>query len=632
MKVKLFFLSLVTLALTSAAHGQQGPLTPTLLARLKPAHPRLIILDSQIPEIKANIAADPFAKARFEAMRSQADSLLAAPTSPFKPEGPRGTPLWSAREIEERVLTLSGMYRLTGDKRFADRGIAEMTSAAQFPNWYPGVLLANSEFTAAISIGYDWLYPVLTTEQRVLIREAIQKKGLGPYMRHMERNDFHLRNNWAQVFFGSGTVAALAVAEPGDEPSMALAQNVIGYARPGMEWIMELFAPDGGFEEGPIYWGYATIYNVLYIASLDSALGTDFGAASMPGFAQTPEYLIQALGPTYALANFGDARPEVVSPSPQMYWFANEYHRPVFAVDQRAFEQYQRRRIDELMSVERGLKRFDMLGVLWYAAAPQPKTAPPLPLVQSFSRTAQAYMRTSWGDPNALYIAFKGGDAAASHGHLDLGSFIMDAYGKRWAIDLGSEDYSVPGYFGKQRWNYFRTQTRSHNTLLVGGENQDRDATAEIIFARASKRNELAIANLDKVYKGKLQSWKRGIAILSEQRVLVQDEVIPAKPVAITWNLQTKAHIRIGQDRRTADLMIDDIDMKAMILSPANAGFSASVASITPAETPNPDVTDLMIEQHDVSAPETIAVLLSRKRENKRIRLHKLSDWNGPQQ
>ncbi|HSU31971.1 MAG TPA: hypothetical protein VLJ11_12135, partial [Bryobacteraceae bacterium] len=106
MKLKLLFSSLVIFALASAAYAQEGPPTPTSLARLSAAHPRLIILDSQISEIKANIAADPFAKARFEIMRSHADSLLAAPTSPFKPEGPRGTPLWSAREIEERVLTL----------------------------------------------------------------------------------------------------------------------------------------------------------------------------------------------------------------------------------------------------------------------------------------------------------------------------------------------------------------------------------------------------------------------------------------------------------------------------------------------------------------------------------------------
>ena len=47
--------------------------------------------------------------------------------------------------------------------------------------------------------------------------------------------------------------------------SPARAEQVISYARPAMAEIMQLFAPDGGFEEGPVYWTYATIYNVLYI-------------------------------------------------------------------------------------------------------------------------------------------------------------------------------------------------------------------------------------------------------------------------------------------------------------------------------------------------------------------------------
>ena len=59
---------------------------------------------------------------------------------------------------------------------------------------------------------------------------------------------------------------------------------MISHARPAIAEIMQLFAPDGGSEEGPAYWNYATIYNALYINSLDSALGTDFGAAESLGF------------------------------------------------------------------------------------------------------------------------------------------------------------------------------------------------------------------------------------------------------------------------------------------------------------------------------------------------------------
>ena len=37
---------------------------------------------------------------------------------------------------------------------------------------------------------------------------------------------------------------------------------------------MKLLAPDGGYIEGPSYWGYGTRYNVYFLAALETALAT----------------------------------------------------------------------------------------------------------------------------------------------------------------------------------------------------------------------------------------------------------------------------------------------------------------------------------------------------------------------
>jgi hypothetical protein len=42
-------------------------------------------------------------------------------------------------------------------------------------------------------------------------------------------------------------------------------------------------------------------------------------------------------------------------------------------------------------------------------------------------------MRSDWLDPNASFVGFKAGDNAANHSHLDIGSFVYDALGIRWA-------------------------------------------------------------------------------------------------------------------------------------------------------------------------------------------------------
>ena len=44
-------------------------------------------------------------------------------------------------------------------------------------------------------------------------------------------------------------------------------------------------------------------------------------------------------------------------------------------------------------------------------------------------------MRSSWTDPNGLYVAIKGGELTGhqTHGDLDVGDFVFEALGQRWA-------------------------------------------------------------------------------------------------------------------------------------------------------------------------------------------------------
>merc|ERR1711865_1014282 len=58
----------------------------------------------------------------------------------------------------------------------------------------------------------------------------------------------------------------------------------------------------------------------------------------------------------------------------------------------------------------------------------------------------------------------------ASHQDLDHGSFVLDAAGYRWAVDLGSEKYQLPNMFlpFEGRYSYYRKSTRGHNTLAFG--------------------------------------------------------------------------------------------------------------------------------------------------------------------
>jgi Heparinase II/III-like protein len=587
------------------------------LDTLRPQHPRLFLHDSDLPKLKQAIAMDSFAKQQFDKLRAVGETFLATPPDTYQINGPEHTLLGTSRDMEGRIFTLAALYRVTGDKRFAVRATREMLAAADFPDWYPTHFLDTAEMTAALGLGYDWLYATLSPTDRASIKNAIVFKGIDPWLARVKSGKGHYINNWSQVCNGGETIGALAIAD--EEPSRA--NEVLNIARPAITEIMELFAPDGGFEEGPVYWNYATIYNVLYIDALDSALGTDFGTADATGFSSTADYHIQATGPTYQFANFGDAHPEAFI-SPQMFWFAQRFKNPVYA----AYERGVALQPDLLASAQKESSRFAMLGLVWATRLTSGKGTTLLP-IKSFSRINQAYLRSGWGDNKAWFVGFKGGDARASHGHLDLGSFVFDALGQRWAADLGPDSYGLPGYFGHQRWDYYRTRTEGHNTLTIDDQNQDLDAKAPLTLIAGSAGQLVAMADLRRTYKASLRSWIRGVKLLNESSMLVQDEVSPSKPVDIRWNFHTFAAVHVSPDGRSASLTQNGTTLLARILMPMDATFTTEGTQPSPPQSPNPGLSNLTVLLRQQSAAQTISVIFSSPESKVSSMIIPLSSW-----
>ena len=99
-----------------------------------------------------------------------------------------------------------------------------------------------------------------------------------------------------------------------------------------------------------------------------------------------------------------------------------------------------------------------------------------------------AVLRSAWNDPQALFLAIKAGHNQVNHGHLDLGSFELDALGVRWVRDLGADNYNLPGYWdrrpGGRRWSYYRLNSHSHRVPLLDDKDQHALAKARIVKFR----------------------------------------------------------------------------------------------------------------------------------------------------
>lgn len=531
------------------------------LKTLRAGHPRLIATDSDIARVRLLLREEPQAAALYRELVEQAARIDSSPVVEYLIVGPRL--LAQSRRCLERVYTLALLYRLDGERKYLNRALKELRAAADFPDWNPSHFLDTAEMTHALAIGYDWLYPALNDEQRSWIRKAIAEKGLRPSLPIYEENRWWAaaHHNWNQVCNGGMGIGALAIAD--EEPE--LCRRIIRYAVDSIPLAMRSYGPDGGWAEGPGYWHYATRYNVYFLAALETALGTDFGLSSIDGFDRAGHFRVHFRGPSGKTFNYADAG-DNAGGAAEMFWLARKFNQPVYAWQQQ-------------QQLQQGT-RPEALDLVWcQPEAKSPKEAG-WPPDSYFQGVNVAFLRSSWDDPDGIFVGVKGGDNKANHSHLDLGAFVLDAGGARWAIDLGPDDYNLPQYFGKLRWTYYRLRTESHNTVLIDGENQDLKAEARVTEHSFQPDMARVRIELSGAYPEKLEKWERTVALAEGRHVIIQDRIEAGSPVEALWGMVTDAEVSLRGNK--AELKKPGWVLAAEILSPRDARFD--IVSTQPPE------------------------------------------------
>lgn len=531
----------------------------SIVDRLRPEHPRLMASAEDFAAIRARLAFDPESARWYEKLREEGERILAEPVAEY--ELPDGVRLLVAGQVRTRIYTLAMLYQLGGEERFAERAWAELEAGANFPDWHPPHFLDTATMTHAFGIGYDWLHDYWTPERRQVMRDAIVQMGLTPGIEGALTGAWWVttNNNWNIVCHGGLGIGALSVGEEAPEQ----AEEILQTAREFLPRAIAEYAPDGAYPEGVSYWSYATTYLVPYLAALRSAIGDDLGLSDSPGLADTGFFPIYLAGPKGSF-NYYDAGSDAPRP-PEMFWLAKAYDQPVFS----------------WWGVQGADANPDPNHLLWYD--PDHVTTPydaGLAFDRYFRHSEVMTFRNAWADPAAVYVGFKAGDNRTNHGDLDLGTFVLDALGVRWAVDLGSEDYNVPGYWdgGEQggRWAYYRKRTEGQNTLVVDpGEGPDQAvAAAGTIVRRGSGPTQaFAIADLTEAHAARgVTSWQRGVALLDHRRqLLVQDELDAERPVEAWWFMHTAATVRVADDGRSATLQHAGRRLLVRILSSGDA-------------------------------------------------------------
>ncbi|MEZ5965462.1 MAG: heparinase II/III family protein [Planctomycetota bacterium] len=553
-------------------------------------HPRLFLSDEVLAQRRQQQRDDAALRRCVDTVLQQAEGCLALDDLRYEKRGPRL--LHVSRECLRRVQALALAWRWTGDERFAARAVRDLRTVAAFADWNPSHFLDVAEMTHAVALGYDWLLPQLGDDDRAAVRGALVRNGLAPGREAYAAKAWWARSafNWNQVCNAGLLIGALAVAD--EEP--ALARVVLEHAIGSLPTALASYEPDGGWMEGPGYWDYATRYTAYGIDALRSALGTDFGLATRDGLRRAAWFPICTAGPTGLFFNFADAgETSRRGPSPCMFWLAGICDEPAFAAAEHTVLR------DHAAQA---------MHVAWYV----PPAADDLPIERARlfrGGVPVAVFRSAWGERDASFLAVKGGYNQVNHGHLDLGSFVFDALGERWALDLGSDDYNLPGYWegkrGGRRWSYYRLASRSHDVVCVDGADQDPLGKAEVL--RFSAEQASVVLDLGSAYPAATRA-QRGVALV-DRAALVQDEFEFAGEHEVFWGMTTRADVELGE-RREALLTSGGRQLVARALTPADATWRVASAEQAAPQRRNVGVRRLELRVPPRAGTVRVAVLL----------------------
>lgn len=566
-----------------------------ILSTLQIDHPRLLLNDARLKELKSLSLTDTRLKKYVNDVLAQAEKDLTKAPIQHVLIGPRL--LDKSRECLSRVYNLAFAYRWTGDPRCYKGAVENMKTVCAFADWNPSHFLDVAEMTHAVAIGYDWLYNSMDQQTRETIKAGLLKLGLAEGKKAYLSNAWWKTStfNWNQVCNSGLLIGALAVAESNPVDASYILTNALQ----GLPYALKSYGPDGVWEEGPGYWDYATNYTAYGLSALQTALDSTFNLTKYDGMPETGFFPVYASGPTGYMLNYADVGDFSKLSAPHAcMWLSSVYHE---------------NQISDFIENQLNTRTADVFHIIWY----QPNTASSLncDLDRYFDgKVSLFFSRSSWNDQNALFLGAKAGYNQVNHGHLDLGNFEMDALGVRWVRDLGSDDYNLPDYFGMSatslRWTYYRLNSFSHNVPVLGNKNQNVYATSNFIKHATGVAEPFAIIDFTSAYKDFASSAQRGFKVVDNRKaILVQDEFTLSKSCEVSWGITTDAAIELVNSQQ-AVLTLKGQKMTLKILSPSDASFTAGSAQQASPQKVNLGVQRLCATTNATSGKVTVAILL----------------------
>lgn len=474
-----------------------------------------------------------------------------------------------SRRACQNLCSCAYSFRMTGDKRYLDFAETELLNVCAFSDWNESHFLDIAEMAMGVSVAYDWLYDELSPSTKSAVIEALYEKAFTPALyRDKEPRFYTMKNNWNQVCNGGLVAASIAACEAYPYEAEQLIEKAV---RTNLEPIKKMYSPDGNYMEGYGYWQFGTTYQVLLLMMLDQTFGTDFGLSEVLGFLQTGDFILFMKGICGAY-NHSDCSSRNGA-STALWYFADKLSRPdllyneqgfLTAETYKVFENY--RLLPLMMGCAANINMRDIKKPqknMWYGRGDNPV----------------ALIRKDWtASASDAYLAVKAGKASNNHGHMDAGSFVYDANGVRWSIDMGMQDYAeVEKAFKQsggslwnmkqdsQRWSLHCYNNFHHTTITLNNALHKAEGAACVSQFIDVEKEKGVVMDMSEVFDGHSESVERTVKMMQDGAVVIIDKImaLDSIPVNYSWRMVTKAKPEVLRNEIVLRLEGKELVLKA---------------------------------------------------------------------
>jgi uncharacterized protein DUF4962/heparinase II/III-like protein len=546
------------------------PSIPDLVQRIGTRHPRIFVTAGQV-ETMRNKATEVFGAE----WRAEVDQYAeTAAGKELLPE-PEPLPDWKHGRLEAyketfvkyrpffaELTQLAENYLLTGDELSGEEAKRRLLSIVAWDPDGSTSLEHNDEVGTDVvrhcPRAYDWIHPLLSEPERRKCQECFRVRMEKMY-RKLTAMPFEKRpyESHAMGYYLPDLLqACLAVSGDLDVNEM------LHYT------LLQLWSPfyppyggaDGGWNEGPVYWGWMARVCARTYAFVQGATGIPIHQRS--NLRNQPFYKLYANPPWFKLSPFGDGQAGPARGGDSMLMLAALYHNP--------WAKWYGRQLDVRLS---GLPALVFPTEDVSAAAPVD-----LPQGRCFYDVGLACSHTNLADgtTDVAFLMRSCPFGGCSHAYADQNTFVLDAFGEPLVIASGY--YQLYGSKHHTQWTW---QTRASNSILVNGKGQIRNwnSKGRIAEFATSAAADYIVGDAHRAYPGVLERYDRRAVFLRPRHtggdalIVIHDEIEAAKPSTFQFLLHALDQMEINRERRTVMIRHGKAACRVDFLAPDRLDF-----------------------------------------------------------